>query len=384
MADLHHTNIDLKRSAQTTLTARSTFQISSSPTMVKPPAQQQFEREVIHDVDSLMESLTKAIAHLSFPPKPRLHLFTLPQEIQDFIFDLAYPPIDGFKPISRLNWNWREKRKRRSDGRTYTMQPFPPPKVSQFMVSKRFFLAAAKAFVGNQTFTDDDVPRSLGVLTSRRGNVVTCFVTKAKLELSDLRYTLGAGSFAPNLKSLTLTVEDGDFDTEDLSTLENDSFANTTSKYPWEEELNDKDIEAVASYHNIEHFAGVKKFQLIPKEECRNAETNAQKLLYNTNLCKLEEYIKSIVLRPRQSIETPSLQNDTALYPGSKVSLESSEFMQANRQGHDAVSEAAFWDTYVHQLPSTVEGMTALLKKDGERLMEFIAHLKFKEMTGRF
>jgi hypothetical protein len=70
--------------------------------------QQQFEPETVHDVDELMCNLTKATSHLSFSPNTGLHLFDLPQEIQDIIFDLAYPSNPNFTPITKQQWERRE------------------------------------------------------------------------------------------------------------------------------------------------------------------------------------------------------------------------------------------------------------------------------------
>jgi len=62
-----------------------------------------------HQVDDMLSTLTTSIAHLSFTPKapsiissrkPRHNLMSLPQELQDMIFDLAYPRIEDFKLIT--------------------------------------------------------------------------------------------------------------------------------------------------------------------------------------------------------------------------------------------------------------------------------------------
>lgn len=348
--------------------------------MARTSTQQQCKPEVVHDIHQLMANLATAISHLSFASKPRPHLFDLPQEIQNIIFDLAYPPVEGFKPVIRWHWNIREKGKRKSDGSTYTIQPFPPPKVSQFLVSKRFFLAAAKAFIGNQAFTDPESPRSLGVFGHRQ-NIVTRFMTKAKLELRTLRYIGEATPFLPSLRFLTLTMEDDGFD---LTELEDVKFDSIERRYPWEQELTDKDIRAVASYYHVERMAGVTEFCLICEDyRYRFDRTKEQKLLVELNVHKLENHIKSIVLKPRQSIEKVTPQDGGALYPGSKGSWENSETTEGNIKRQGSASKADLFDTYVHQLPNTVEDVMALLKEDGGRFMDLIGYLKLRESQGR-
>jgi hypothetical protein len=336
--------------------------------MEKKSPQQHFKAEVVHDINQLVENLTKAISHLSFTSKPRLHLFALPQEIQDIIFDLAYPSVGVFKPVIRWQWEYREKQKRKEDGNTYTTRPFPPPKVSQFLVSRRFFLAAAKAFIGNQVIINTEGPFRHELFTNGSQNVVTRFVAKATIDLGSLKFIVGAEAFAPNLKSLKLTVKDGDFDILD-------------PKYPWEEELDDYDVKAVASYHNIDYIAGVKEFHLM-HYACDYAETNEEQLIYDLNVRKLGAYMKSIVLKPRQSIEAFSSEDAAALYPASKVSLGGNKSIDSNTQGHGDCQGAAHFDMELYELPSTVEDMMALLKKDGERFMKLVANLKIRESKG--
>lgn len=98
-------------------------------------------------------SETPNMARLVSSGNPRHHLLTLPQEIQDVIFDLAYPTVLGWKSISRSKWddkNLQGHRKRNG--------PFPGSKANDFLVSKMYFRAAAKAYVNNQGFGDFEHP----------------------------------------------------------------------------------------------------------------------------------------------------------------------------------------------------------------------------------
>ncbi|KAK5119160.1 hypothetical protein LTR85_007774 [Meristemomyces frigidus] len=80
-------------------------------------------------------------------------LFSLPEELLDIIFNHAYPDSAG-DYISEKQWDERESKRKREGKDSYTKLAFPSPKVSEFLVSKRYFLEAARAWVRNQTFDD--------------------------------------------------------------------------------------------------------------------------------------------------------------------------------------------------------------------------------------
>lgn len=73
-------------------------------------------------------------------------LFDLPQELQDSIFALAYQQPEIIRIISKHEWDQQEDERRRRNRSTYTPKPFPPPKVSEWLVSRRFLLAASAAW----------------------------------------------------------------------------------------------------------------------------------------------------------------------------------------------------------------------------------------------
>ncbi|KAK5695030.1 hypothetical protein LTR17_024686 [Elasticomyces elasticus] len=84
---------------------------------------------------------------------PRRSLLTLPQEIQDTFFGLAYPSA-FVNYITRAEWNAREAKRWRDQRKNYTKRPFPPPLVDSFMISKAFFAAAASSWAANQHFEE--------------------------------------------------------------------------------------------------------------------------------------------------------------------------------------------------------------------------------------
>lgn len=131
------------------------------------------------------------------------HLFGLPQELQDLIFDYAYPrTLCWMNFISRVEWDTREWVAWRQDRTRYTCRPFPEPKVAKFVVFKSFFAAAARAWTGNQVL-DEDVWIALnyhgsGVETnsSPAGGIVAAFAKTAIVNLRSLLLLIDRDVFA--------------------------------------------------------------------------------------------------------------------------------------------------------------------------------------------
>ncbi|KAK1062366.1 hypothetical protein LTR74_010339 [Friedmanniomyces endolithicus] len=138
-------------------------------------------------------------------------LFSLPQELQDIIFDFAYPRVQA-DYIHLTEWKTREAYRWRAAHRDYTKKPFPKLLINEFFVSKSFFIAAAKAWAGNQDF-------SKGIGFSK----------------SSTLYFVATG--AVNLRSLTLRVDDFQF-----SCIEDEVLA-------WEDRLGEKHLKQVAELH---------------------------------------------------------------------------------------------------------------------------------------
>jgi hypothetical protein len=75
-------------------------------------------------------------------------LFDLPQELQDAIFEFAYTER-RYKNVYKRDWDIHQTHLRKTTDKPRV--DFPPHKVNEWMVSKRYFRAAARAWIGAQT-----------------------------------------------------------------------------------------------------------------------------------------------------------------------------------------------------------------------------------------
>ncbi|RMZ32229.1 hypothetical protein D0859_03649 [Hortaea werneckii] len=151
-------------------------------------------------------------------------------ELQDEIFDLAFfnESRAGYMDV----WEWRSReRERRTADHAHRVQPFPEPKVTQLLVSKRFFLAASRALIQSQSFGEGRWPlanRNGISMDLLRTGIIPAFVRDLRCTLWDIKYL---PDDLPNLKKLLLDIEDREFCTlapermVDLDELDEDDFA---------------------------------------------------------------------------------------------------------------------------------------------------------------
>jgi len=90
------------------------------------------------------------VTHADAPS--RCFLFELPQELQDLIFSYAYPETQPLKIVFKPTWDQNEEKNRMSHGSDCVTKPFPRLRIEEWLVSKRYFLAAADAWMSIQDF----------------------------------------------------------------------------------------------------------------------------------------------------------------------------------------------------------------------------------------
>jgi len=77
-------------------------------------------------------------------------LFKLPQELQDLIFDLAYPQEDMLSITFKDDWESGERMAKKQDRQNYQVRPLPTYELNDWMISERYFILAAKSWIGSQ------------------------------------------------------------------------------------------------------------------------------------------------------------------------------------------------------------------------------------------
>ncbi|KAK3629436.1 hypothetical protein LTR56_016507 [Elasticomyces elasticus] len=139
---------------------------------------------------------------------PRRSLLTLPQELQDAVFGLAYPSA-FVNYITRAEWKAREAKRWRDQRKNYTKRPFPPPLVDNFLISKAFFAAAASSWAANQHF-DDGADFATGKSHVPQGIMASYAKTITIREWSSWRM-----SYFTGLRQLTVLMTESMFECVD-------------------------------------------------------------------------------------------------------------------------------------------------------------------------
>lgn len=213
---------------------------STDLTPALPHAPQSFNN---HHAPQLGDHSTDTVAELD----AGCRLYNLPQELQDIIFEYAYPQEDDLNIVFKNTWDLDEQHNRKTEGPSYVRKPFPSPKVDEWMVSKGFFKAAAKAWMGAQTFHERARYPDVFVFTIsdaflEQENKLFCeFGTQAAAKIEFLSYMfLPAFAQCQNLKRLKVLVDERFFDSLDRH-----------AKLPWEEVFTDAELSTVSSHCDI-------------------------------------------------------------------------------------------------------------------------------------
>jgi hypothetical protein len=77
---------------------------------MQPPSSQNPNREVLHEGHESTAAISHEAQHRDASSEPKTCLFDLPLEIQDLIFNHAYPAVDILKAITRLDGRLRRSR----------------------------------------------------------------------------------------------------------------------------------------------------------------------------------------------------------------------------------------------------------------------------------
>jgi hypothetical protein len=249
-----------------------------------------------------------------------IHLFTLPQELQDSIFEFAYTE-PTFKAVSKDVWEGRQNRIRKTTGTPRVA--FPPPKVNEWMVSKRYFRSAASAWVGAQTSLEriqNEEPsrgsfgrfREFHPFVGMNSGLFYEFATAFQLPMPSY---FSAKYSAKILQCRRI---------RHLICVVDEEFLSETERgFAWEVEFTDAELMSSLVRVDFKLPWKVETLQMLPESGLVYTDTDAKKAVFNANLANLQRLMWQRKLEKPQTgtAEAEDLeQSQDRIYLGSEVS----------------------------------------------------------------
>ncbi|KAK0315792.1 hypothetical protein LTR01_001092 [Friedmanniomyces endolithicus] len=274
------------------------------------------------DVAKLQSQFSPSYKSSTTRRKPLL-LLALPQELQDIIFDFAYPQMSA-DYIHVPDWKSREARRWREARRDYTKKPFPGPFVDDFLISKAFFVAAAKAWAGNQNF---DMRMSFCQGSDRRmQGIVPAFARTVEIDRYDFYLVT---SECISLRSLTIAADERMF-----WCLEDEVLV-------WEDELSEEHFEQVveANFYKPDRLSENLTMRVtVGCLKSIKVETNP---VWERNVAKLEAYLRKRQTSGKAKPATLGWEDDSTSRP-STLDRKSSDISENEKSHNDEVPRELF------------------------------------------
>lgn len=279
----------------------------------------------------------------------KIGLFDIPLELREIIFDLAYPAaegvpaVEGFGIMSKAHWAENEFRSRMRDD-AHIVRPFPQPKALEFMVSKDFFEAASRAWIGNQWFQGHGppaMPRPDGCYID---DTLLCRLAR-NLIWKGPRYSLDLHCYA-SVKNIRVIVGVESFQTA------------SSSKYSWEEVYDDEDIETTEAYNNTIELYGLLTFEASPARIRSRDSAKSELDIWQANVKRFEELVKPHVLRQRET-----RTNEQSPTPNYRPQVESTR-AEAEWDSQDHISNETTTDEPFDDHPTLEDQVMDLTEAD--------------------
>ena len=248
-------------------------------------------------------------------PKDPFRLFDLPQELQDAIFEYAYTE-PGYKNAYKRDWEVKQTHRRKTKGTPRA--PFPTHKVNEWMVSKRYFRAAAKAWMEAQT-----CPK---------------FVTKHLLgppfsKFPIISHTMGANGLVLEFARTIVLDSNAPFSSRDsqlvsqfrrlrnlVCVIDEDFLDESDRGYAWEVEYTDDEFRKSLNRANFLLPPGIAFIlPLVQRQPMRYATTPERLAIYSANMAKLQLAVSRHSRHKEVKPGAATSNDDDALYLGSKV-----------------------------------------------------------------
>lgn len=239
--------------------------------------------------------------------EPVSRLWSLPQEILDEIFDFAFPADPDLKLATKSSWESGELFKHKRD-ETHLIRKYAP-KVNSFLVSKRFLLAAARAYSRNQLW-HQNMMNSLHILSiplllnSARsiGTMLHC-----GSELEELAHTPGIKTLAVQLDESVFDISNGDSDT-------------LQPKYAWREAFAHEECIQLPIMQRVARLKYIQHLIILPSY-CVYTTTEAQRQIYDKNIECLEKAMQKTLdgVKTAYSADQDESLSCSPLYENSRV-----------------------------------------------------------------
>lgn len=293
--------------------------------------------------------------HTTMEEPTQSRLMALPQELQDMIFDLAYPRVsDNTFYESPFEWQFSQERRRMLDPENCVIQDYPGAKVGEWLVSKRYLINAARAWVSNQTFSHT-IHFSCEIGNSGRyhlGGVVCEWVTDMLLA-DDMEHIVGKLS---NLKRLEVYFREGDFN-EDMR----------TGKIPWVDVFDDEDFKGSRLTRSLAGVRGLSEFKAKPHpglfEEYLTSDL--KEMRWDKSWRAFEIFLREQVTRPKTTeLAGSQVPEHAPLYCCSRVRFGTSKL------GPELTALPS------KDVPDTLDGFHKLCVTKADELMRWVRDAK--------
>ncbi|KAK3110159.1 hypothetical protein LTR53_015834 [Teratosphaeriaceae sp. CCFEE 6253] len=304
-------------------------------------------------------------------------LMSLPQELRDSIMKLAYPRFDGTH-IKAESPTTRERRRtaQRRAGLAPCVDPFQH-KVNDFLISKRFFVDAARAYVKNNTGINE-APKFFFVETStaKTKGIVIAYATAITIHGEELTYHQWTFARSTRLTALKILVDPGNF--EDAGT-----------DLVFQHEVGADEVRGLEIHQSVYRLRHLSRLDICCGVEPSkiDAKSMSERGIWEKNVGTLRDTLNQALEGRTWSGEPWYNTHDSSgrerLYPGSEVlwhegdkKVMSPDLQSLRRATMRAPAHATGRLLHDFDIPETDDELRCLLVFDGKAVIEWIRHVK--------
>ncbi|KAK5739412.1 hypothetical protein LTR17_005317 [Elasticomyces elasticus] len=303
--------------------------------------------------------MSTSTLHLRETQQP-CHFFALPVEIQDMIFELAYPMTNA-KIVFKCDWQEEQDDLYKKDRTNYVPAAFPDYKVSELMVSKKFFVGAARAYMGAQHWTDDTTSALLG-------DQCGLFYEYARhISLPDT-FLMGDPAKCPRLASIEVELDAYDFD--DMR----------RGLHMWEDICQDSDFEGLETTTQLLRLSRCPSLKSVKFTAARTcslfANTAVKEQMWQDNVRRYQEYIFKQLDQHKEPLADTMVQKPGGpLYMKSRVCFDSKVLLPEGNPLLGSVT-AITGSLADSDIPETEHELLEMVKQRGPDFVAWIQRAK--------